>query len=187
MGRSDACSPVTWFAVLRYIELVKAARADSAPYSCEACEGTIEMRKSDVICECGAGFRRIELTSEPGTKRRYCCPACHAVLEAFNGDHLVAYRLKVQPTQGLERAKPVVLPIKLIEGSDVLGPYDPRYLALCNLAGVVRRADRRNPVDDQSALRRSPPPGRGTEAPRSLSTRPVEILGAMTPWAAKQF
>ena len=102
--------------MLRYIELVKAARADSAPYSCEACEGTIEMRKSDVICECGAGFRRIELTSEPGTKGRYCCPACHAVLEAFNGDHLVAYRLKVQPTQGLERAKPVVLPIKLIEG-----------------------------------------------------------------------
>ena len=57
------------------------------------------MRKSDVTCdECGAGFRRIELASQPGVEGQYRCPACDAVLEAFNGHHLVAYRLTVQPS-----------------------------------------------------------------------------------------
>jgi hypothetical protein len=56
------------------------------------------MRKSDVTCpECGAGFRRIELTSQPGFEGQYRCPACDTILEAFDGDHLVAYRLTVQP------------------------------------------------------------------------------------------
>jgi len=57
------------------------------------------MRKSDVTCwECGAGFRRIELMSQPGSKGQYRCPACDAVLEALDGGHLVAYRLTVQPS-----------------------------------------------------------------------------------------
>jgi hypothetical protein len=56
------------------------------------------MRKSDVTCpECGAGFRRIELMSQRGLEGQYRCPACDTILEAFAGDHLVAYRLTVQP------------------------------------------------------------------------------------------
>ena len=63
---------------------------------CKAREA--DMRKNDVMCrECGAGFRRIELTSQPGFKGQYRCPACDAMLEAFDGGHLVAYRLTVQP------------------------------------------------------------------------------------------
>ena len=57
------------------------------------------MRKSDVTCpECGAGFRRIELTSLSGIERQYRCPTCDIVLETFNGSNLVAYRLTVQPS-----------------------------------------------------------------------------------------
>jgi uncharacterized Zn finger protein len=57
------------------------------------------MRKSDVTChECGAGFRRIELMSQRGEPGDYRCPECGAVLENFAGDHLVAYRLTVQPS-----------------------------------------------------------------------------------------
>jgi hypothetical protein len=57
------------------------------------------MRKSDITChECGAGFRRIELTSQPGIEGQYRCPACDAVLEAFDGYHFIAYRLTVQPS-----------------------------------------------------------------------------------------
>ena len=57
------------------------------------------MRKSDVTCpECRAGFRRIELMSQPGFEGQYHCPACDTVLEAFDGDHFVAYRLTVQPS-----------------------------------------------------------------------------------------
>jgi uncharacterized C2H2 Zn-finger protein len=56
------------------------------------------MKKSDVICpHCGAGFRRIELSSEPGFEGYYRCPACDTVLEALDGHSLVAYRLTVQP------------------------------------------------------------------------------------------
>jgi hypothetical protein len=57
-----------------------------------------DMMKSDVMCHvCGAGFRRIELMSRPGFQGQYRCPACDTILEAFDGDHLVAYRLTVQP------------------------------------------------------------------------------------------
>lgn len=57
------------------------------------------MRKTDITCpECGAGFRRIELTSQPGTEGQYRCPACDAVLEKFNDRKLVAYCLTVQPS-----------------------------------------------------------------------------------------
>jgi uncharacterized Zn finger protein len=57
------------------------------------------MQKSDVTCrECGAGFRRIELTSQRGVKEQYRCPACGSVLERLDGHNLVAYRLTVQPS-----------------------------------------------------------------------------------------
>jgi transposase-like protein len=57
------------------------------------------MIKDDVTCpECGAGFRRIELSSQQGGKGAYRCPACDEVLEVFDGSKLVAYRLTVQPT-----------------------------------------------------------------------------------------
>jgi hypothetical protein len=53
----------------------------------------------DVTCpECGAGFRRLELTSRAGTRGEYRCPACDAVLEKFDGGVLVAYRLTIQPS-----------------------------------------------------------------------------------------
>jgi transposase-like protein len=57
------------------------------------------MRKSDVTCpECGAGFRRIELTSQPGIEGQYRCPTCDTVLENLSGSDLVTYRLTVQPS-----------------------------------------------------------------------------------------
>jgi uncharacterized Zn-finger protein len=57
------------------------------------------MKKGDVTCpHCGAGFRRIELSSEPGTKGEYHCPACSNLLEVFDGSHIVIYRLTIQPT-----------------------------------------------------------------------------------------
>ncbi|KWV48402.1 hypothetical protein AS156_18135 [Bradyrhizobium macuxiense] len=56
------------------------------------------MRKTDVTCAvCGAGFRRMELWSEPGSKGEYHCPACDYLIEAFDGSTLVAYRLTIQP------------------------------------------------------------------------------------------
>jgi transposase-like protein len=56
------------------------------------------MIKGDATCpECGAGFRRIELSSRQGTKGEYRCPACEEVLEVLDGSRLIAYRLTVQP------------------------------------------------------------------------------------------
>jgi transposase-like protein len=57
------------------------------------------MKKDDVTCpKCGAGFRRLELTSRSGKTGEYRCPACDAVLEKFDGGALVAYRLTIQPS-----------------------------------------------------------------------------------------
>ena len=65
------------------------------------------MKKSDVQCpDCGAGYRRIELASRPGTPgSRYTCLVCYRVLEAFDGEHEVAYRLTVNPERPASRAK----------------------------------------------------------------------------------
>ncbi|MHC2335855.1 hypothetical protein ACVIW0_005144 [Bradyrhizobium sp. USDA 4454] len=58
------------------------------------------VRKADVTCACcGAGFRRLELWSEPGTKGEYHCPVCDYLLEAFDGTNLIAYRLTIQPVR----------------------------------------------------------------------------------------
>jgi hypothetical protein len=56
------------------------------------------MRRRDVICPgCSAGYRRIELVSEPGKLGCYCCLVCDRILEVFDGSREVAYRLTVQP------------------------------------------------------------------------------------------
>jgi len=61
------------------------------------------MKKGDVICpQCGAGFRRIELSSLPGTKGECRCPACSTVLEVFDGASEIVYRLTVVPGKYLE-------------------------------------------------------------------------------------
>jgi hypothetical protein len=61
------------------------------------------MKKGDIICpECGAGFRRIELSSRAGTSGEYRCPPCSTILEVFDGYKLVAYRLTVVPEKYLE-------------------------------------------------------------------------------------
>ncbi|TWB93217.1 hypothetical protein FBZ93_111256 [Bradyrhizobium macuxiense] len=56
------------------------------------------MTKTDVTCpRCGAGFRRLELWSQPGAKGEYRCPVCETTLETFDGSKLIAYRLTIQP------------------------------------------------------------------------------------------
>jgi predicted Zn finger-like uncharacterized protein len=56
------------------------------------------MRKNDVRCsECGAGFRRLELSSLPNEGGEYRCPSCGNVVERFDGkDAFIAYRLTVE-------------------------------------------------------------------------------------------
>jgi hypothetical protein len=57
------------------------------------------MRKGDVTCaKCGAGFRRLELSSQPGETGEYQCPACGNTLEVFDGSKLIAYRLTIHPS-----------------------------------------------------------------------------------------
>jgi len=62
------------------------------------------MKKSDIVCrKCGAGFNRIELTSQRGIEGKYRCRACGVVLESFDGQSLVAYRLTVRPLSAIPR------------------------------------------------------------------------------------
>ncbi|MBR0692746.1 hypothetical protein JQ553_05890 [Bradyrhizobium lablabi] len=57
------------------------------------------MKKADVTCpHCGAGFRRLELSTASGDKGEYHCPVCDTALEQFDGDKLIAYRLTIQPS-----------------------------------------------------------------------------------------
>jgi DNA-directed RNA polymerase subunit RPC12/RpoP len=61
------------------------------------------MKKSDVTCEyCGAGYRRIELTSVTGERGSYRCLVCKRPLEIFTGSTWVAYRLTVTPVRVTE-------------------------------------------------------------------------------------
>ena len=55
------------------------------------------MIKGVTCLACGAGFRRLELPFERGAKGEDCCPVCGTVLEKFDGNTLVAYRLTVRP------------------------------------------------------------------------------------------
>jgi rubredoxin len=58
------------------------------------------MWKSDIICPgCGAGYRRIEITSVKGAKGEYRCITCGYVLEVFDGAFEVLIRLTVPPAK----------------------------------------------------------------------------------------
>ena len=60
------------------------------------------MKMGGAVCsECRAGFRRIELESERGTKGEYRCPLCNNLLETFDGKRLIAYRLTIVPPKYL--------------------------------------------------------------------------------------
>ena len=64
------------------------------------------MRKSDVICtECGAGYRRIELSTLPGRRGEFRCRVCNHLLELFDGSREVALRLTVQPVKYMNDRK----------------------------------------------------------------------------------
>jgi transposase-like protein len=64
---------------------------------------TFGMKKSDVTCPaCNAGYRRIELTSRPGTKGTFRCLLCNQLLEVLDGSTDVAIRLTVQPEKTFE-------------------------------------------------------------------------------------
>jgi predicted Zn finger-like uncharacterized protein len=57
------------------------------------------MLKGDATCpECGAGFRRIELTSVNGKQGEFRCPLCETLIESWDGSTEVAYRLTIQPS-----------------------------------------------------------------------------------------
>jgi DNA-directed RNA polymerase subunit RPC12/RpoP len=56
------------------------------------------MWKSDIICpECGAGYRRVVITSCEGAAGEYRCLTCDRVLEVFDGSFAVLIRLTVPP------------------------------------------------------------------------------------------
>ena len=56
------------------------------------------MWKSDIICpECGAGYRRVELTFVKGVKGEFRCLTCNHVLEVFDGSFEVLIRLTTPP------------------------------------------------------------------------------------------
>jgi predicted Zn finger-like uncharacterized protein len=58
------------------------------------------MEKGDITCpNCGAGFRRITLSSVSGEGGEFRCTICDHVLEVFDGSHAVAYRLTVAPSR----------------------------------------------------------------------------------------
>jgi hypothetical protein len=64
------------------------------------------MRKSDVTSpECAAGYRRIELTSRPGTIGEFRCLTCDHVIEVFDGSTQVALRLTVRPENFIRVSK----------------------------------------------------------------------------------
>ena len=56
------------------------------------------MHTNDVTCSnCGAGFKRIELSFVTGEKGEISCTECSTVLEVLDGTKLIAYRMTVQP------------------------------------------------------------------------------------------
>ncbi|WP_082905997.1 MJ0042-type zinc finger domain-containing protein [Bradyrhizobium centrolobii] len=58
------------------------------------------MEKGDITCpKCGAGFRRITLSSLAGERGEFRCTICNEVLEVRDGSHAVAYRLTVAPSR----------------------------------------------------------------------------------------
>jgi predicted Zn finger-like uncharacterized protein len=60
------------------------------------------MWKSNIICpECGAGYRRIVLSSSKGAKGEYRCMTCDHVLDVFDGSFEVLIRLTIPPQRAL--------------------------------------------------------------------------------------
>ncbi|WP_245283981.1 MJ0042-type zinc finger domain-containing protein [Bradyrhizobium sp. Cp5.3] len=60
------------------------------------------MEKGDIICpKCGAGFRRITLSSLTGEAGEFRCSICDHLLEVFDGSRAVVYRLTVAPSRTL--------------------------------------------------------------------------------------
>jgi hypothetical protein len=63
------------------------------------------MQISDVTCpECNAGYRRLQLSYQPGATGEYRCRCCDHVLEVFDGSACVAFRLTVQPERASHAA-----------------------------------------------------------------------------------
>lgn len=61
------------------------------------------MEKGDLTCpKCGAGFRRITLSSLDGERGKVRCPICDEVLELTDGSKAVAYRLTAAPRRIIE-------------------------------------------------------------------------------------
>lgn len=61
------------------------------------------MEKGDVTCpKCGAGFRRLAVSSLTGEPGEFRCTICGHVLESFEGPDTVAYRLTVPPNRIFE-------------------------------------------------------------------------------------
>ena len=61
------------------------------------------MWTSDIICpECGAGYRRVVISSAKGEKGEYRCLTCDHVLEVFDGSFEVLIRLTIQPVKTLQ-------------------------------------------------------------------------------------
>ena len=60
------------------------------------------MEKGDLTCpKCGAGFRRIALSSLSGERGEFRCSICDEVLEVYDGSS-AAYRLTVAPRRIIE-------------------------------------------------------------------------------------
>jgi predicted Zn finger-like uncharacterized protein len=63
------------------------------------------MWKSDIICpECGAGYRRIVLSSSKGPKGECRCMSCAHVLDVFDGSFEVLIRLTIPPQKALSES-----------------------------------------------------------------------------------
>ena len=61
------------------------------------------MWKSDIICpQCGAGYRRIVLSSTKGAKGEYHCLTCNHLLEVFDDTFEVLIRLTISPEKTLQ-------------------------------------------------------------------------------------
>src|SRR5271168_794365 len=61
------------------------------------------MKLGGAICsECRAGFSRVELESERGTEGDYRFPLCGNLVEKFDGNRLIAYRLTSIPPKYLD-------------------------------------------------------------------------------------
>jgi len=103
---------------IRHVRTVEAATIPLFK-NCESVQREVQTRQSDVICsECGAGFRRLELSSQPGEKAEYRCPVRDCSLEVFDGGN----RLPIGSQSNLARE-----------------PYATKAASVCNLFVDWRR------------------------------------------------